>query len=399
MSFLLDARPSGNMSRGPKTAFSFPMMKVGEIRECLAALGIRITEEELNSPENSREQIRRVLEHLAELSTGVTRDEMGQMAFAGISVLNYPELHEESIPQLNSFRACSRMMEACGIVDFTTKDFMAPTAKRLRRQLSGIINFSKFREERWALMTDLTTTRDALIDQTCSLTENNQNLNSHLNNLREQTAEEAKVIAHVEGDCRDIEVHIGTLNVKQAEIREEIAELKAFNNSLKEGISARNLQLDEANALRKELQGQIVSSPERFRKQIIDVSHALQTEQRDTKTSEKKLRDLTGWLAHVEEAQAEVDIALDSMREVRAEVERQKACVSELKAQQEDSHAKRTALGDLDQNTHQLTRQALRAEEKLAHLRKQVIACTSEKDRAPPRYPVHNLIYPSTSPK
>lgn len=371
MSFLLDARP--NMARGlQKTAFSFPMIKIGEIREFLNALGVKITEDELTNPENNREQVRRVLEHLAEMSTGITRDEMGQMAFAGISVLNYPELHEDSIPQLNSFRACARMMEACGILDFTSKDFMAPTAKRLKRQLSGIINFSKFREECWGLMTDLTTTRDTLVDRTLSLTENNENLNNHLANLREQTAEEAKVIAQVEDECREIETQISSLNVEQAEIREEIAELKAFNNSLKEGISARNLQIDEANAMRKKLQGQIVSSPERFRKQIIDVSHALQTEQRDTKAAEKKLRDLTGWLAHVEEAQAEVDIALDSMREVRTEVERQKACVSELKAQQEDSHAKRAALGDLDQNTHQLTRQAMRAEEKLAHLRKQV---------------------------
>jgi len=380
MSFLLDARP--NMGRQQKSHFSFPPLKVAEIKECLNALGIKVSEAELTEPENHKDVIRRMLEHLAEICTGTTRDEMGQMAFAGISVLNYPELHEESIPQLNSFRAVVKMMEICGVQDFTTKDFMAPSAKRLKRHLSGIINFAKFREERWAIMNDLTTTRDTLIDRSSTLKDQNEKLNSHLAHLREKTAEEAKVIARVEGECSTLETGIKTLNAKQSEIREEIAELKSFNNSLKEGIAARNVQLEEAQNERASLRGQIVNSPERFRKQIVDVGQALQAEQRDTKAAEKKLRELSGWLAHVEEAQAEVDLALHAMREVRAEVERQKSCVGELKAQQEHSHAMRNALQDLDQNTHQITRQATRNEEKLAHLRRQASSRSTDSTAA-----------------
>lgn len=392
MSFLLDARP---MSRQQKSTFSFPMMKMSDIKECLNALGIKITELELSEPENCKEQIRRVLEHLAEICTGITRDEMGQMAFAGISVLNYPELHDESIPQLNSFRAVVKMMEICGIMDFTTKDFMAPSAKRLKRQLSGIINFAKFREERWTVMTDLTTTRDTLIDRSTNLKSSNDKLASHLAHLREQTAEESKIIARVEGDCRGIENTITTLNASQAELREELNELKSFNNSLKEGINARNVQLEEAQDLRKKLQGQIVNSPERFRKQIIDVGQALQIEQKDTKAAERKLRDLSGWLAHVEEAQAEVDLALDAMREVRSEVERQKNCVNELKAQQEESATTRSVLQELDQNAHQLGRQATRAEDKLVHLRRQ--AATRSSDGAAAIEDVHRQLVEAES--
>lgn len=369
MSFLLDVRP--NMGRQQKEVYSFPPLKTSEIVACVNALGIKMTEAEITEPESHKEQVRRVLEQLAEICTGITRDEMGQIAFHGISALSWPDLHEDSIPNVNSFRACSKMMETCGINDFSTKDFMAPTAKRLKFQLSGIINFAKFREERWAVMTELTSSREDLIERSTSLKEQNEKLASRLASLREQTAEEAKVIARVEGECRAIEATIAKLNQQQAEIREETTELKSFNGSLKEGIAARETQFEEAQTSRKALQGQIVNSPERFRKQIIDVGHALQTEQRDTKTAEKKLRDLSGWLAHVEDAQSEADIALDAMREVRAEVERQKSVVNELKSQQEDSHAKRQVLQELDQNAHQQSRAAARAEEKLVHLRKQ----------------------------
>ena len=65
------------------------------------------------------------------------------------------------VPILSS---CS-MMETCGITDYSINDLTAPTAKRLRRQLSGIINFAKFREERLTLLADLTMQRDFLTDQ------------------------------------------------------------------------------------------------------------------------------------------------------------------------------------------------------------------------------------------
>jgi len=36
----------------------------------------------------------------------------------------------------------------CGVADFTREDLARPDPKRLKKQLSGLINFAKFREER-----------------------------------------------------------------------------------------------------------------------------------------------------------------------------------------------------------------------------------------------------------
>jgi hypothetical protein len=44
-------------------------------------------------------------------ATGIAREELSQPVFSGISVLNFPELHEESIPELAFMRACSKMMQ------------------------------------------------------------------------------------------------------------------------------------------------------------------------------------------------------------------------------------------------------------------------------------------------
>lgn len=42
----------------------------------------------------------------------------------------------------------------------------------------------------------------------------------------------------------------------------------------------------------------------RFRKQILDVAQALQTEQKDSKLAEKRIRELGNWIGNVEESQS-----------------------------------------------------------------------------------------------
>jgi kinetochore protein Nuf2 len=362
--------------------FAFPVLKVAGIAQCLHDIGISVTEDELLNPEKNIDQIKFIFEQLAELCTGITREEMAQPAFSGLNSLNYPELHDNSVPSLNSYRACGKMMEICGIQDFTIKDFITPTAKRVRRQLSGIINFAKFRGEKQNILSDLSVTREDLLSKLNAKRATNDTLNNRLALLREQTAEEAKIIAQLEGRCSDIENEITVYNERQAVIREESGESKSSNNRLKDMIAASSLQLEELNALKKKLSTQIVNSPERFRKQIVDVGQSLQAEQKDAKAAEKKVRELSAWLTSVEEAQVEVNGALESVHEVKGETERQRAMTNELDAQRAAASASETALTELDQTVQQLGRQSLRAEEKLQHLRKQITSRGTETEEA-----------------
>ena len=71
--------------------------------------------------------------------------------FSAHQNLAYPQLHEDSIPEMAFWRAISKLMGVCGISDFTREDLARPDPKRLKKQLSGLINFAKFREERYEL--------------------------------------------------------------------------------------------------------------------------------------------------------------------------------------------------------------------------------------------------------
>lgn len=161
------------------------------------------------------------------------------------------------------------------------------------------------------------------------------------------------------------------LNTLQVNIRNETDDLQRTNGELKENIAHASKNLEEAYALKSKLSSQIVSSPEKFRKQIIEVGQNLQNEQKDIKTAERKIRDLTAWIQNLDECQSNVSSGLESMHEVRSEVERQKTTIIELDSTRATIATNRAALSELDQNVHQLNRHATRAEEKLSALKKQ----------------------------
>lgn len=59
----------------------------------LEELEVKLTEAELSEPDKHKEAIRRVYEQLVDLCLNISREEMNQPAFSGLSVLSYPQLH------------------------------------------------------------------------------------------------------------------------------------------------------------------------------------------------------------------------------------------------------------------------------------------------------------------
>ena len=181
-----------------KMTYGFPILKMSEIVQCLHALEFKVTQNQLADIENNKEVYKDILESLAEMCVGVTREEMAQPAFVGLQQLENPQLHEESVPNMNSFRAVGNMMKVCGINDFSIRDFLNPNAKRLKKQLSGIVNFIRYREEQENTVMPLAEKRNANMDRLAKLRVENENLASKLAELREATKAEAGKMAEKE---------------------------------------------------------------------------------------------------------------------------------------------------------------------------------------------------------
>ncbi len=83
--------------------YAFPPLDVHTLTECLNELGIDVTEQSFTKP--SATFMKNLYRQLLEMIAVVRKEELDQPHFEGISILSYPELHEESIPELAFSRA------------------------------------------------------------------------------------------------------------------------------------------------------------------------------------------------------------------------------------------------------------------------------------------------------
>ena len=112
------------------TMFSFPLLTNAEILLCLNELELGVTEAELLNPDRHRDKIRAVLEQLAEMCSGVTREDLCSAARASSQSINYPELHEDSVIELALFRAVADVLRRPLVGFLETPDGLVEGGRR-----------------------------------------------------------------------------------------------------------------------------------------------------------------------------------------------------------------------------------------------------------------------------
>jgi kinetochore protein Nuf2 len=322
---------NGRKSMGGRQqqTYSFPILNNADIVQCMNDLEIPLTAEELSTA--PKDAVRRVFESLVDMCTGVTKEELSQPAFAGLGCLNYPELHEESIPELATFRAVSKMTSICGIHDFSMRDITDPDPKRLRRQLSGVINFAKFREERFMMYTELTAKTDDLVINIRKKEEENAGLEGKLAELKSQFASEEPAIKELDDQCRELTSKIEDMNREQAVLRHDTSEMKSEGNKLKDQVA--ELQFTTLNAQQEteNLQSQIVSSPDRIKGEMERMGEDLVTQKKEAVVVEANLRTMQSRLESINKAESELMKTLQMMNDVDAEIVKCKAATKDVK--------------------------------------------------------------------
>ncbi|CCI49179.1 unnamed protein product [Albugo candida] len=236
--------------------------------------------------------IRRIFEVFIEKIMGITKEEMGQPAFSGLRALDFPELHEESIPELTFFRTISKLMGYCGIYDFSFRDLLYPSPKRLRRQLSALINFAKFREERLSTFAGLSKETEDILIMRSRQQDENIKLEAELNDLQQERVAEEPAIEQLTQECQAYEQEINTLNTKQATLRHETGLLRNKTKELRSEIATYDAQILDAQEEIKRLENQIVTSPDRIKVEISHIATTVEEAREEVMRHDKRQREL-----------------------------------------------------------------------------------------------------------
>ncbi|KAJ0410990.1 hypothetical protein ATCC90586_007144 [Pythium insidiosum] len=329
------ASASGAASAGaPPQVYSFPLLKPAELIACIREMQIPVSEDELRNCDVAA--IRKVLEVFIETTMGVSREEMNQPQFAGLSVLSYPELHEDSIPELTFFRQASKLMQACGIYDFSMKDVLTPNPKRVRRQLSALINFAKFRDERVAAFAELTKETDVLLKQKATLQDENEALQRQLQELLSEQAAEEPAIRQITDENAALEGEINVLNKRQAVMRHENNELKTKYQELKDEMSSLQFNVLEADRQISELQGKIVNSPDRVKAEISSIALSLEDAKEEMNAMERRLRELQMYSDTFARTEKDMLKTIDLMDEIEGDMKKCKDAKEQVKLQRKE---------------------------------------------------------------
>ena len=158
-----------------------------------------------------------------------------------------------------------KLLSTSGISDFKLDDVNKPDPKRLRRNLSAIINFAKFREDRQPGYVEFTQETDGLAQQKAKLEEENERLLTEVKDAKLQRQREAPEQQELVGDNQKREVVVHDLFNRQTEVQNECQALKAELHKVQDAIKEANAKLLDAREEAQALKSQIVPDPKKLK--------------------------------------------------------------------------------------------------------------------------------------
>ncbi|XRB19443.1 kinetochore protein Nuf2 [Pseudoscourfieldia marina] len=351
-------------------SYSFPILTNAEILACLSELDVPLSEVELTKP--GYEIARPMYESITVLLCGVSREEMQTPAFNAIASLgDFPELHEESLANLAFVRNLVKLLEASGVSDFSLKDIYKPDYTRLRRNLSAIINFAKFREEKLATYVELQEEAEATLEKKAALDAKAAELRAEIARIRashqaeaSQTAEVLEAAENLRTQVADAQKNRETLEAANETTRNSIAALADKTNVAKD-------ELSRHEARKAFLQDSVVTSPDKLTREISDLENAIERERTSVGELDKTLRNLNHKGDLYAKASREIGKCVKLMEEAESEIGKHKEVSRSVKAIQVKLGENEEEVFKLTAAANHMKRQESALSERLTRLGKQ----------------------------
>lgn len=371
------ATPSkkGGVDTISHTHYIFPVLKNSDILQCMSEVGIEVSKTELTEPQRHKDKVRKIFWHLLDYCCGITEEEFhGKLpkGLQGIVPENEQELHDDFVDML-FFKEMRRFMKTCGITDFSWKDLHYPTAKRLRCQLSAIINMAKFREEQLLLYEQLNEPRTELLEVLEKLHSENEELRGQLETVQAESSVKMEEFDRMAKECQELESDIARSNKLQASKREEATLLKKEVTTLKDELASATWTLQETQAEEELLKRQIVSSPDRRKRELQDKKVCLEKEKEETRRLQQEISNGKAKTVRLQQAIKDLHDTMVLQRQFldeAAKYDEVKNQVVETTKEVEANHAKTS---EVEESTEEAERSLFRLEEKLSRMRKQSI--------------------------
>lgn len=351
--------------------YSFPELKSGEILQCMEDLRIPLGEQELSKPGPA--VVQRILEAFADIFMGIPREQFAaaQPSFGVMEMLEYPDLHMDSIGLISFYRTVLRLMLEVGVEDFSLRDLIRPEGPRLRLILSAVINFAKFREEQLAVFEDFSRKADQLVEERARLVQRRGELAKRVDGLRAQRRGQEDAAGRVREEIGGLIQELRDFKREQTGLSGDLDQLKTRRTELSEKLAHSQFLLGNIKQECHKLKSRIVHSPEKLLQIIAEMNGSIAAEKHNLTQLERKSRELQVKMDALLSIEQDVGRALAQLELNEAALRKKAEVASRTFHEQELIGAQTTTLNDLAIREQQLLRQLAGAQDKLGRLQTQ----------------------------
>jgi kinetochore protein Nuf2 len=350
----------------------YPVLAQDEILSCMNELGIPMVKEDLEKPAAGKMQI--VYSAFADIIMGVTKEFFEASVEACAQEADHFDIYADSLLLMVFYQHLYILMKEVGFPEFSVQDIIKPDPKRVRRILSAIINFAKFREERLEVYEKFTAKASDYHTKLEDLTIQHEDLSKRVENLRIRRIHEEPLVAQARSVNEGLTNELYDLKRIEGQTMAEYDKLKVEKAELTSRLDNNSLMRQNTEREIQKVRARIVHSPEKLKQQLIDMTSSLSNEKQYLSEKGKKSRELVAKIDILTQLEADVQSCIKLMEECDSELIRVETAHKKVIQNEENVEQKRLEVRELSVRDTQLQRQLANAEDKLARANRQLDA-------------------------
>ncbi|CEP24497.1 NUF2 [Cyberlindnera jadinii] len=358
----------------------FPLLEVSELSVCLRSCNLTAPEEDLYRPTPIFVQnlFIQILDTFLSLPSSVLKSRQRRLLEEEEET---PGEFEDSLDIVTLQMVLYKFFVDCGVDDFLIMDLIKPEPIRLKRLLSAVVNFARFREEH-------------LYDNEQIIHDNNVKFEKH----SEMSAENTRLkenISRLINDNDKIKSNLDELNKHNERVESELRSLKKIQESLTaehmnykteksrliQALEDHNYLLLESKKDLEKMKNYIIESPEIISKIISDMQESLKDDQQTLNELELRSRKLAITIESVGIIQQDLKNCVKLVDELQVESNKENMNNNKLNQQKEFYEDRSLKLNELERKIQLLLRQIKNMEDKIERTSEQKEARRGEYEK------------------
>jgi len=372
------SRQSSVRRHDPIKTDRFPLLDISELSVCLKSCQLNAPEEDLYKP--TPIFVQSLFQQIIQIFLCISPNRIRYRQQRALEEDERDEF-EESLNLLSLQTILYKFFVDCGVYDFMVTDLTKPEPHRIKRLLSAVVNFARFREEHVLDHEAIMQENNLKFDKFQTILKENKILNKDIHFLQTKNNKINENLDKLNQHNYKVEQELRNLKKIQESLTTEHLNYKTEKSRLIQALEDHNYLLLESKKDLEKMKNYIVESPEIITKIIEDMKNSLKTDQEALNNLELRSKNLAISIESFTIIQVDLKHCLKLVEELNNELNKKSINQHKLNQYKEKRYEFDIKLNELDRNIQILKRQINNIEEK-------TIKTTNQKDEKTKEYEI-----------